>query len=49
MHSDAEFKAKGVTISACYADGPIARPYGSRDFSVLDPDGYDLVFAEECE
>jgi hypothetical protein len=27
--------------------GPVARPYGVRDFSVID--GYDIVFGEECE
>jgi hypothetical protein len=29
--------------------GPVTRPYGIRDFSVMDPDGYDFVFGEECE
>jgi hypothetical protein len=45
----AEIKAKGVPMPVCFADGPVVRPYGVRDFSVFDPDGYDLVFAEECE
>jgi hypothetical protein len=31
-----------------YKDGPVTRPYGVRDFSVIDPGGYDLVFGEEC-
>ena len=44
----AEFRTKGVKMPACYNSGPITRSYGIRDFSVLDPDGYDLVFAEEC-
>ena len=43
-----EFRAKGVMIPDCFKDGPVARPYGIRDFSVIDPDGYDLVFGEEC-
>jgi hypothetical protein len=41
-----EFKAKGVKMPEYYRDGPVARPYGMRDFSVIDPDGYDLVFGE---
>jgi hypothetical protein len=32
----------------CFQDGPVQRSYGVRDFSVIDPDGYDLVFGEEC-
>ena len=44
----AEFTRNGVRMPACYAAGPLTRSYGLRDFSVLDPDGYDLVFAEEC-
>lgn len=43
-----EFKTKGVSMPDCYPDGPVTRSYGIRDFSVFDPDGYDLVFGEEC-
>jgi catechol 2,3-dioxygenase-like lactoylglutathione lyase family enzyme len=43
-----EFRAKGVPISDCFAGGPVTRPYGIRDFSVTDPDGYEIVFGEEC-
>ena len=30
-----------------YNNGPVTRPYGMRDFSLVDPDGYDLVFADD--
>jgi catechol 2,3-dioxygenase-like lactoylglutathione lyase family enzyme len=43
-----EFKARGVQMLDCFRNGPVTREYGVRDFSVFDPDGYDLVFAEEC-
>ncbi|MEK6260305.1 MAG: VOC family protein [Planctomycetota bacterium] len=43
-----EFRAKGVKMLDCFKDGPVTRSYGIRDFSVFDPDGYDLVFGEEC-
>lgn len=43
-----EFKARGVSMPDCFSNGPVTREYGVRDFSVFDPDGYDLVFAEEC-
>jgi hypothetical protein len=43
-----EFRTKGVRMPQCFHDGPILRSYGIRDFSVFDPDGYDLVFGEEC-
>ena len=43
----AEFRANGAPLPDCFAGGPIQRSYGVRDFSVIDPDGYDLVFAEE--
>ena len=42
-----EFRASGASMPACYEHGPILRSYGVRDFSVIDPDGYDLVFAEQ--
>jgi hypothetical protein len=45
----AEFKANGVTMPDCFRNGPVTRSYGIRDFSVIDPDGYDLVFGEEIE
>ena len=43
-----EFRTKGVRMPDCYKDGPVTRSYGIRDFSVIDPDGYDLVFGEVC-
>ena len=43
-----EFRAKGVPMDECFKDGPIKRSYGISDFSVVDPDGYELVFGEEC-
>jgi hypothetical protein len=43
-----EFRAKGVPMPDCFDDGPVTKPYGVRDFSVIDPDGFDLVFAEPC-
>ena len=42
-----EFKTNGAQMRDCYQDGPLTRSYGIRDFSVIDPDGYDLVFGEE--
>ena len=44
-----EFRGKGVPMPEGFEDGPVTRPYGVRDFSVIDPDGYDIVFGEECE
>jgi catechol 2,3-dioxygenase-like lactoylglutathione lyase family enzyme len=44
----AEFRAKAVPMPAGFENGPVERAYGMRDFSVFDPDGYDLVFAEDC-
>ena len=43
----AEFRANGAKMPDCFKDGPVMRSYGVRDFSVIDPDGYDLVFGEE--
>jgi glyoxylase I family protein len=43
-----EFRSKGVLMPDCFKHGPVKRSYGVRDFSVIDPDGYDLVFGEEC-
>jgi hypothetical protein len=40
-----EFRAKGVRMPG-FENGPVRRSYGVRDFSVIDPDGYDLVFGE---
>ena len=42
----AEFRARGVPLAG-FENGPVLRSYGVRDFSVFDPDGYDLVFGEE--
>ena len=36
----AEVAGRGVEI----AEGPVSRPWNVRDFAVLDPDGYRLVF-----
>lgn len=44
-----EFRARGVPMPGDFETGPVTRPYGIRDFSVIDPDGYDIVFGEECE
>lgn len=44
-----EFRAKGVRVPDSFNNGPVTRSYGIRDFSVIDPDGYDLVFGEKCE
>ena len=44
-----EFTDNGVEWLDCFQNGPEDRPYGMRDFSVFDPDGYDLVFAEPTE
>jgi hypothetical protein len=44
-----EFQAQGVEMPQAYQDGPVRRSYGIRDFSIIDPDGYDLVFGEECQ
>jgi catechol 2,3-dioxygenase-like lactoylglutathione lyase family enzyme len=43
-----EFRSNGVRMPDCFKDGPVKRSYGVRDFSVTDPDGYELVFGEEC-
>lgn len=40
----AEYRAAGVPMPSCFDGGPISRDYGIRDFSVIDPDGYDIVF-----
>jgi hypothetical protein len=42
-----EFRARGVEMPKAYEAGPVMRSYGVRDFSVIDPDGYDIVFGEE--
>lgn len=36
----------GVPMPEAFETGPVQRSYGIRDFSILDPDGYDLVFGE---
>jgi hypothetical protein len=43
-----EFRDKGIPMPRGFEHGPVIRPYGIRDFSVFDPDGYDIVFGEEC-
>lgn len=44
-----EFRERDVPMPGGFEAGPLTRPYGIRDFSVIDPDGYDIVFGEECE
>jgi hypothetical protein len=44
-----EFRAKGAVMPDGFDNGPVTRSYGIRDFSVIDPDGYDIVFGEECD
>ena len=40
----AEYRDAGAKMPDVFADGPIKRDYGIQDFSITDPDGYDLVF-----
>lgn len=42
-----EFTKAGVDIPE--KDGPITREYGIRDFTVIDPDGYAIVFGSPVE
>ena len=44
-----EFKDAGASMPAAFASGPIDRDYGVRDFSILDPDGYQIVFGAPIE
>jgi len=44
-----EFRAAGVPLSPEFEHGPVNRSYGIRDFSVIDPDGYILVFGSPIE
>lgn len=44
-----EYRDAGATIHESFEEGPVDRDYGMRDFSVFDPDGYDLVFAALIE
>ena len=37
-----ELKTKGVTIECEIGD----RPWGNRDFTIRDPDGYQLILAK---
>ena len=41
----ARLQANGVEI----AEGPIDRPWNTRDIVVLDPDGYRLIFFEPID
>ena len=45
----AEYRDAGARIADAFANGPIDRDYGIRDFSVIDPDGYELVFGAPLE
>jgi catechol 2,3-dioxygenase-like lactoylglutathione lyase family enzyme len=42
-----EFSEAGANIPE--KDGPITREYGIRDFTVIDPDGYSIVFGSPIE
>lgn len=44
-----EFRAAGASMHEYLDSGPVNREYGIRDFSVYDPDGYNLVFGAEIE
>lgn len=44
-----EFRDAGVTMPPEFEKGPVNRPYGIRDFSILDPDGYSIVFGAPLE
>jgi catechol 2,3-dioxygenase-like lactoylglutathione lyase family enzyme len=44
-----EFKDAGVEMHPSFESGPIDRDYGIRDFSIIDPDGYDIVFGAPIE
>lgn len=44
-----EFKEAGVEMHPSFENGPIDRDYGIRDFSIVDPDGYDIVFGAPIE
>lgn len=43
-----EYRVAGVSMPADFNNGPVTRAYGIRDFSITDPDGYDLVFGAPC-
>lgn len=40
-----ELRAKGAGVG----NPPVSRPWGLRDFSVVDPDGNEIVFAQTFE
>jgi catechol 2,3-dioxygenase-like lactoylglutathione lyase family enzyme len=42
-----EFTRAGVQIPE--KNGPVNREYGIRDFTVIDPDGYSIVFGSPTE
>ena len=42
-----EFSKAGVNTTE--KDGPVTSEYGIRDFSVIDPDGYTIVFGSPVE
>jgi catechol 2,3-dioxygenase-like lactoylglutathione lyase family enzyme len=42
-----EFTKAGVETTE--KNGPVTREYGIRDFSVIDPDGYTIVFGSPAE
>lgn len=42
-----EFKRKAVPLGEEYAEGPVDRPWGAREFVVLDPEGFFLVFSQQ--
>ncbi len=44
-----EFRKAGAPMPPAYEHGPINRPYGLRDFAVIDPDGHHIAFGSPIE
>jgi predicted enzyme related to lactoylglutathione lyase len=40
-----QVKARGGQI----AEGPVTQPWNTREFTVLDPDGYTLTFFQQAD
>ena len=43
----AEYRRRGVTMRPEYADGPVKKPWGLREFEIEDCNGHILLFAQE--
>ncbi len=43
----AEYRRRGVTLRPEYADGPVTKPWGLREFEIEDCNGHILLFAQE--